>query len=354
MNPSLKRSLKNMVWSAINHTGSFKLSLPFYQGLGSILMFHRIAHPTNSPRLHANLTIESSPEYLENLIQFCQANNYEILSLDQIHHQLNTGNFNRRFVAFTFDDGYLDNYTLAYPILKKYDVPFTVYVTTNFPNQTALLWWYLIEDIILQNNAVQFQFGEERFFASTRDQQEKNQAFDQLRDFILHRDFTCQKKLISQLGDQFNLDPLSYVRRLGMSWKNVQTLMQDPLVTIGAHTQNHVNLNALSDKEATSEILDSKLELEQKTGYPVQHFSYPFGWRNEASTREFDLARSLGFKTATTTRLGNIFAKHRNHQTALPRVAVDGTESNLNKLQLRMNGFQLAITSQLRERIVTI
>ena len=57
-------------------------------------------------------------------------------------------------VLLTFDDGYKDNYDLAYPILKKYNIPFAVFLTTSFPEKEAILWWYIIEDLIMKNEVI--------------------------------------------------------------------------------------------------------------------------------------------------------------------------------------------------------
>ena len=59
-------------------------------------------------------------------------------------------------IVFTLDDGYLDNYTNALPIFIKYNVPFTIYITTSFPDHKFTMWWYALEDIILNSNCFLF------------------------------------------------------------------------------------------------------------------------------------------------------------------------------------------------------
>ena|SRR5437764_15440766 len=105
------------------------LARPLYSGIGSILMLHRVCREANRPRLGFNRLLEVTPELLEEAIVFLKKK-YEFVSLDQVYEILNGGKRKSKFIAVTMDDGYLDNYTHAFPILKKYNVPFTIYVTT--------------------------------------------------------------------------------------------------------------------------------------------------------------------------------------------------------------------------------
>ena len=79
---------------------------------------------------------------------------YEIISLDQLYERLLHNSIEKPFVCFTFDDGYVDNYEIAYPVLKKHNIPFAIYVTTSFPDNTAILWWYILEDLVLKSKVI--------------------------------------------------------------------------------------------------------------------------------------------------------------------------------------------------------
>ncbi len=125
-----------------------RIFAPFFSGLGHILTLHRVVEDRCDFRIHNHQSLEISPEQLERTIHFYKKNNYAFISLDQVHHSLIHEKARRKFVAFTFDDGYRDNFTTAYPILKKHKIPFCIYITTNFPNQKAILWWYLLEDFL--------------------------------------------------------------------------------------------------------------------------------------------------------------------------------------------------------------
>ena len=119
-----------------------------------------------------------------------------------------------------------------------------------------------------------------------------------------------------------------------MSWEDIQELGKDPLATIGAHTVNHFPLKQLDDEALENEIMGSKKIIETQTGLAVEHFAYPFGKATEASFREFETVKSLGFKTAVTTRVGNIVAEHKNSLECLPRISINQvTEAAVLELQ---------------------
>ncbi|MGB5419008.1 polysaccharide deacetylase family protein, partial [Algibacter sp.] len=111
--------------------------------------------------------------------------------------------------------------------------------------------------------------------------------------------------------------------KLGMTWDEIRKLNSDPLVTIGAHTVNHFNLSKLPDDVLKAEILESKIELEKQLGQPVKHFAYPYGKFQHASVREFECADSIGFNTATTTNMSNLFMENGDMLCSLPRININ-------------------------------
>lgn len=296
-----------------------------YGGIGHILMFHRIIPDTHAKRVHNHLSLEITPEHLERIMNFFIKKNYCFLSIDQLYDAFRKGTYpNKKFVVFTFDDGYKDNLEIAYPIFKKYEIPFTVYIATGIPNRTAILWWYILEDMLLQNNAVQFSWNEKEHFYYSRTSVEKEKAFELIQSFI-HQNFTLENhmELFAAIFKDFQSDLTINSSTLGMNWDEIRSLNNDPLVTIGAHTVNHFNLSKLPDEVLRSEILDSKIELEEQLVQPITHFAYPYGKSQHASVREFECTNNLGFKTSTTTKIGNLFNSNSQMLCSLPRININ-------------------------------
>ena len=133
-----------------------------------------------------------------------------------------------------------------------------------------------------------------------------------------------------------------------MSWQELAVLASDPLVTIGAHTVNHVMLAKVPERTARAEMDMSRALIEAALGVRPEHLAYPVGDRTSAGSREFRLAGELGFKTAVTTRPGVIFPEHRRHLTALPRVSLNGEHRALRHARVLVSGAATAVWNGFR------
>ncbi|MDN3450106.1 polysaccharide deacetylase family protein [Planococcus sp. APC 3906] len=313
LNKQVRKALDQQIFMPIN-----KLFSPFFSGIGSVVMLHRVVAHEDDILCE---DLEVTAEYLESVIQYFLKANYEILSLNVVYEIL-AGNRKtaKKFVVFTFDDGYEDNYSLAYPLFKKYDVPFTVYVATSFPDQTALLWWYALKDLVNERQHIRFTFQGNVYDYALESTDQKTEAYSDIRQLILSLDAELQQILFEIIFIPAGIELARYSQELAMSWGQVKEMAADRLVTIGAHTTNHFNLRNLAPETVQKEIGDSKKRIEFMANTKVEHFAFPFGTLNEASDREFQIAENLGFKTSTTTRCGNIFPQHAAHLNCLPRI----------------------------------
>ncbi|MEO1515621.1 MAG: polysaccharide deacetylase family protein [Bacteroidota bacterium] len=309
-----------------------------YAGMGHILTFHRVVPASNQKRIHNHLSLEISPAQLEATILFYQKKGYHFASLDEWYQCLQQGSVPKKMVAFTFDDGYKDNYTIAHPILKKHRVPFAIYVATHFPDRKAILWWYLLEDMLRERPVVSFEYQGQVHEFDCDTQRKKENAFDQIRSLI-NQSFRggATTELLKNILQASEEELYEKGRALTMSWKEINQLSKDPLCTIGAHTVHHYPLIHLSDEQLIKEVDTSRQIIAQQIGKAVEHFAYPFGKAAEASHREFALVKSLGFKTATTTRMGNIFYEHKDKLECLPRISINRVTDE-RVLQLQTSG----------------
>lgn len=284
-------------------------------GIGTVLMLHRV-QPEREGDFSPNRDMAVSPAFLEGFVRDAQQRGYTFASLDHLSEQL-LASSGEKLLALTFDDGYRDNFTAAYPLLKRLGIPFAIYVTTSFPDGEAVLWWDAVEGLLQDRDHVALADGR---VLPCRTSQEKLDAFVSLRESIMALPRDGLGDRVNAMFEQARFDWRQMCAAEALSWDDLCELARDPLVTIGAHTVSHPVLSALSAEQACAEMRDSREQIEARIGAPVVHFCYPFGSRNEVGAREFELARKLGFKTATTTRWGNIFRAHRAHLHGLPRV----------------------------------
>lgn len=282
---------------------------------GYVLMLHRVG-AVNISGISENENMKVSPEFLERFILEIQKN-YDIIALSDIYSRLKTKQ-SRKFVCFTFDDGYKDNLTLAYPIFKKLNVPFTIFVAASFPNRTVLLWWFKIEDLILKNDCITLSNGSSY---NCKTLMEKNKVFSILRNNILQLN---QKKLESELNSllsNYNINWKDINEEFCLSWEDIKRLHKDSLVTIGAHTAHHYNLKQLKTcNDVRNEIVEGIQDFEKECGFTPKFFAYPFGSPFEAGEREYRITQEIGFKSAYCGCGGGI--KKNTNPYSYPRIAL--------------------------------
>jgi peptidoglycan/xylan/chitin deacetylase (PgdA/CDA1 family) len=112
-----------------------------------------------------------------------------------------------------------------------------------------------------------------------------------------------------------------------LTWDDIVELDREPLITIGAHTIDHFVSSQLTPEELTRQAGGSRDHLERRLGHPIEHFAYPFGRAEHASTREFAIIAAAGFASAVTTRPHHWRADSRATMHALPRFAVDYSDT---------------------------
>jgi peptidoglycan/xylan/chitin deacetylase (PgdA/CDA1 family) len=352
---TLKRKFLKLIFPVLYHAKIHLVSKLKYSGIGSILMFHRVCPEENKPRIQGNSGLEVTPDYFEQLIKYFSGEGYEFLSLDDVYRRLNEKKPGGKFLSFTFDDGYADNYIYAFPILKKYNIPCTIYVSTNYPERKASPWWYALEDLLLKNESIEFKLEQKVYKYSLKNLSEKEDAFRNIRHLLMSGQGNDTVKRCKEFFSSFHIDLEQLAVKMMMSWKQIIELSKFSIVNIGAHTVNHFALNRLSEEEIKFEVLESQKEIESKIQQKVYHFSYPFGSRDEVNEREFAVVKGCGFRTSTTTRWGNIFPKHADYLECLPRIHVNEKRDSkdVRLLSLSVNGAIPCMVNKFK-RVVTI
>ena len=324
------------------------LMRPFVAGVGAILTLHHV-RPPRPDQFQPNRLLEVSPSFLDDVVHYLRRADLDIVSLDEVYRRLTEQDFRRRFVCFTIDDGYRDTLQWAYPLLKKHEVPFCLYIPTSFPDRLGELWWLALEAVVARNERISLMIdGREQGFECAT-VAEKKHVFEQLYGWV--RSLKTEDELrqvVRDLSARYRVDIAAFCDELCMNWDELARLAADPLVTIGAHTVNHVMLAKVPEEMARSEMQMSRAVIEAALGQRPDHLSYPVGDPTSAGPREFRIAAELGFKTATTTRPGVLFPEHRDHLLALPRISLNGEHQQLRYVQVLLSGAATALWNGFR------
>jgi peptidoglycan/xylan/chitin deacetylase (PgdA/CDA1 family) len=350
----LRNTLFRVALEGMYFTGAHWLLRPLLGGAGAILMLHNV-RPPRRDRFQPNRLLEVTPKFFERVVRRLRRSGLDLVSLDEMHRRLSQNDLGRRrFVCVTFDDGYRDNLEFAYPILKKYQVPFAIYVATSFADRIGELWWLGLEAVIAQNQMVGVRLDDRDRWFEVRSVEQKRDAFDHIYSFLRQlRTENELRAIMRELAARHRVDMASFCTDLCMDWKELATLAADPLVTIGAHTVNHPILTKLDDAAVRAELDNSRRVIEAALGVRPQHLAYPVGDRNAAGPREFRIAAELGFKTGVTTRPGVVFCRHAQHLTALPRISLNGNFQRPRYAKVLISGAATALWNGFRPVNVT-
>jgi len=321
---------------------------PFVGGVGVILTLHHV-RPPRPERFQPNRLLEVTPWFLARMVKLLRYSRVDVVSLDEMHRRMTEGDFRRRFVCLTFDDGYRDTLEHAYPILKEADMPFAVYVPTAFPDRLGELWWLVLEAVIARNERVGLVIDGENQSFDCRSIADKRAVYKELYWWLRRRETEPEMHaVVRDLAARYQVDIAEFCQDLCMSWQEIATLAADPLVTIGAHTVNHPMLSKLPENAVRAEMDLSRLVIEAALGLRPAHLSYPYGDPGSAGPREFAMAAALGFKTAVTTRPGVIFRAHAKRLLALPRVSLNGEYQQLRYVRVLISGAATAMWNGFR------
>lgn len=305
------------------HTGLNWLCKPAYGGLGLILMFHRIAGAQEKIIDQSGVV---SGKFFDRLLGYIKATGPEIIFLRDAPRYIAE---NKPFVSLTFDDGYRDNIEIALPVLRKHNVPATIFIPSGIFDRSLNAWWLQIEDI-------------------AKGKPNPRAAYEGMIAEIWQNPQALESFISLSSHDQKELN-----ERFFLSSEEVKKISRDPLLDIGGHTLSHPRLKTLPEEEAFREIKQNKTDLENLLNRPVEAFAYPYGDPQTCGPREFELVEKAGYKVAVTTRDGNVLPAHKNNLMALPRYSVRGFLENLAVYDMQRNGTYRALKSRLGPALVT-
>jgi peptidoglycan/xylan/chitin deacetylase (PgdA/CDA1 family) len=333
--------------SVLWHSGIARKLGRWTAGKGALLMLHRV-QPHRAPTFAPNARLSITPEYLSSLLASLRAAHIDILSLDDALARVARPERTRRFVCFTFDDGYRDNLEHALPIFLHFDAPFTLYVTTSFADRTLTPWWHALEHVLARSDQLRWPVAGRVTCFGARGHAAKQQLFDQLSAYFFDyraAELSAQLRLFVAAN---GLSTRELAERDMCSWSELRTL-QRAGAEIGCHSVSHPRLALETTQVVRHELRHARERLEAKLGRRVRHLAYPYGRREQVGPREFNIARDLGFASGVTTRQALIFPAHSQHLHALPRIEVTPSFSTSpHYLQTILSGIPVAARNRAR------
>lgn len=296
-------------------------------GLGlrncTILLYHGVEDPVRHKFDHTGKMFVS-PKMFEKQICFLK-NHFNIISLsDVVSHIHNRIPFPPKTIAITFDDGYKNNYQHAYPILRLYRVPFTIFLTTGYIGNRKKVWWHHLQEIVNYcEEKISIRIGSRILEFDLSVLSDKRRLFSEVRRLILS--FPDQEEnFLRYLQSKTGFSTKPEGNGPFLSWKDVQKLAMDPLVELGSHTISHPPITRLSKVTLEHELIRSKETLEEAVQSRINFFAYPYG--NYKAPRSLVRSiRAAGYQCALTALPGKTYMDSSLFN--LKRISISGQDS---------------------------
>jgi peptidoglycan/xylan/chitin deacetylase (PgdA/CDA1 family) len=282
-----------------------------------ILLYHRVAELRSDP-WELSVTPRHFADHLEILRQHGRP-----LRLRQLVRALRDGNVPDRSVVVTFDDGYADNFCQARPLLERYEVPATFFLTTGYLGHAREFWWDELERLLLQPGTLpevlririggiiyQWGLGKAARYHEVTARHHRSWRVAQDPPTMRHRLFAALCELLRSAPDSERQEVLNRLRAWAgatpvgrpthrtLSLAEVSALARGGLIEIGAHSVTHSALSGLPTESQRGEVQGSKARLEELIDGPVTSFAYPFGGRPDYGAETVAIVREAGFTCA--------------------------------------------------------
>lgn len=284
-----------------------------------ILLYHRIAD------LHPDVQLLCvTPENFEDHLKIIRENYYPI-SLHELRQYLVSDTLPHNAIVVTLDDGYVDNLWNAAPLLEKYRVPATIFVTCGYVDRPVEMVSDVLERILLfkeilpqtltlesEGKTYSWVLGENTRQFMTWNITSKNDPGPRYRCYRdLHRMLRPmsegqRQEVLNQLYEWAGTGDEGRPDRRIMNAEEIRSISRNRLIEIGAHSISHTLLAKQMPDVQRQEIYGSKEKLESILGSPVTSFSYPYGGENAVDTRTISFVQGAGFDLACDNVCGTV------------------------------------------------
>ena len=285
-----------------------------------ILGYHRIERVTYDP-YGICVTPTHFAEHLEILSQYANP-----ISLPELVQRLEQGTLPPHSVAVTFDDGYADNYYQAKSLLEKFQIPATIFISTDYLGKE--FWWDELATLIMMPPALpdslRLTIRDERFewqspnakgtVDSRQDSASRRELINSLYLLLLPLDVEERMDVMRLVEGWTGIQLVGYPSPRALTPAELHKLSEGHLIEIGAHTKSHPFLSRIPVERQKEEIQSSKAELEELVNKPVSGFAYPNG---DCTAGLQNIVRETGYLYACSSHRD--LAWHNRQRYALPR-----------------------------------
>lgn len=285
-------SKRAFIREVLRKTGSLELR---WRTLGphlSCFNYHRIGDPTQCAfdRGVFSCSAERFREHIGLLRE-----RFDIVDLARLSHTLQRATPGRPLALITFDDGYIDNYELAFPILKEFGITAAFFIPTEFIGGSQLPWWDEIAWSLRHASTGRISLAghKEEFDLAPGG---IDQTIAAVLELVKRRRDIPMDEQVAEVSEACGPRGSVAAAGAGLFVDDVQIgEMRQAGMDIGSHTHTHRILSHLDPDAQEDELATSKEILEGLLGEPVNAVAYPVGAPGSYGPETCRIAASLGY-----------------------------------------------------------
>jgi peptidoglycan/xylan/chitin deacetylase (PgdA/CDA1 family) len=242
---------------------------------------------------------ELRPELFDAQIRYL-LRHYRILSLDELCQEMQIGQAGENGVVITFDDGYVDLFNYALPVLARHKIPATVYLPVACIETEQVPWYDRIFLTLKVYPSDEFEItldGLQKFRLDST--AARLHAATKIIQYLRTLPDKTRRECCREIEERVAL-PRDELQGRMLNWSQIRTMCHCGIV-FGSHTMTHPVVSQLTSSQLESELKESKEFLEQRLAKPVAHFAFPFGKPEDCGANTESVLQRLGYRSAVTT-----------------------------------------------------
>ena len=292
-----RKIVKNLISLFIFYSGIlFLIKKFFYKHQINILAYHKV-EDNDSDFLNLSLTLNS----FESQLRYIHSN-YKFIGLEKAVELLKSKTcLKEDLFVVTFDDGYKNNLQKALPVLRKYKIPATIFLTAGVIDKGEILWYDLIAEAVKSTKAPLVDLCDYNLrLYPLNTQEEKTIAAKEIVRFLKYKKNNERESFIKMLLSRIKVEKeYLYKLDLMLTWEEAKEMRQYD-ISFASHGMSHAILTNLEPKEMEYEIAESKKIIEDRIKERVSYFSYPNGSVEDFNEETIRFLKDNGYQAACT------------------------------------------------------
>jgi peptidoglycan/xylan/chitin deacetylase (PgdA/CDA1 family) len=302
----------NKIKSAVNkYIGqqlyNFKLHQRLLKGKALILMYHRIMKENDARKIWLQPGMYVTPNTLEMHLKFLKKY-FKLISLNELISKWNNDCYrnDQTVCCITMDDGWIDNYNNAFPILKRHNVEATIFIPTSFVGTEEWFWSDRLQYLFRMSYLNKYVKGTKILLSEFGIRYDSNVISKEMFKIISHKAIEKVKMIHPNQINGFvknltnKLGIFIPIERMFLNWEEIE-VMSNNKISFGSHTHNHKILKYCTENEIREELSQSYKIGNRNTINFVPIFCYPNGI---CTTFIENIVRNSAYRAAVTTKLG--------------------------------------------------